>query len=65
VARAEICPKIHRARIMGTKGIAAKVSEQYGYEISNTTFLYAEEALYLLEIVSLNILIKLLLYIIS
>lgn len=51
VARAEICPKIHRARLMGTKGIAAKIREQYGYEISNTTFLYAEEALYLLEIV--------------
>lgn len=51
MARAEICPKIKRARLMSTKGVAAKIMEQYGYDISNTTFLYAEETIYLLELV--------------
>jgi len=34
------------------KGVGSRIREQYGYEISNTTYLYAEEALYLVEIVS-------------
>ncbi|XP_035709053.1 uncharacterized protein LOC110842062 isoform X3 [Folsomia candida] len=55
MARAEICPKIKRARLMSTKGVAAKIMEQYGYDISNTTFLYAEETIYLLELGKLEV----------
>ena len=51
VARADICPKIGRPRLQHTKGLGAKIREQYGYEIKSTTYLYAEEALYLIEIV--------------
>ncbi len=54
MARAEICPKIKRARLMITKGVAAKIREQYGYEISNTTFLHAEETVYLIELVCIS-----------